>query len=235
MTIRKFFTLTTILFAAFSFVSCSSDDDDNDEPNNGVDGNHEYVDLGLPSGTLWATCNVGASKPEEYGNYFAWGEIEPKKTYGLDNYKWGGGKMTKYCVSSRDGVVDNNLELLPEDDAATANWGSDWCMPSFDQVLELISEKNTTTEWTTLNGVDCMKMTSKKNGKTLFLPAAGTGNPTGVALYDEGKFGFYWTRSLDEFASANANDLFIGFPSSYGYGSVSRAYGYSVRPVRSSK
>ena len=63
MTIRKFFTLTTILFAAFSFVSCSSDDDDNDEPNNGVDGNHEYVDLGLPSGTLWATCNVGASKP----------------------------------------------------------------------------------------------------------------------------------------------------------------------------
>lgn len=87
MTIRKFFTLTTILFAAFSFVSCSSDDDDNDEPKNGVDGNHEYVDLGLPSGTLWATCNVGASKPEEYGNYFAWGEIEPKKTYGLDNYK----------------------------------------------------------------------------------------------------------------------------------------------------
>ena len=166
MTLRKIFTLTTILFAAFSFVSCSSDDDDDNKNKNDKD-NHEYVDLGLPSGTLWATCNVGASKPEEYGDYFAWGEIEPKKTYEYENYKLGAqeGKVTKYCTNSYWGVVDNKLELLPEDDAATANWGSNWCMPSKDQFDELKNSDYTTIEKTTLNGIDGVKVTSKKNGK----------------------------------------------------------------------
>ena len=137
MTLRKFFTLTTILFAAFSFVSCSSDDDDDNKNKNDKD-NHEYVDLGLPSGTLWATCNVGASKPEEYGDYFAWGETKTKETYQGENYKWVNGDLfTKYCTNSLYGNVDNLLELLPEDDAATANWGNNWCTPSKDQFDEL--------------------------------------------------------------------------------------------------
>ena len=122
MTLRKFFTLTTILFAAFSFVSCSSDDDDDNKNKNENDkDNHEYVDLGLPSGTLWATCNVGASKPEEYGDYFAWGETKTKETFAFEDYKWGNASydnFTKYCTNSLFGNVDGNSELLPEDDAA---------------------------------------------------------------------------------------------------------------------
>ncbi len=232
MTFRKFFTLTTILFAAFSFVSCSSDDDDdNKNDKNIVDGNHEYVDLGLPSGTLWATCNVGASKPEEYGDYYAWGEIEPKKTYEYENYKLGTkeGKVTKYCTNSSWGVVDNKLELLPEDDAATVNWGSSWCMPSKDQFDELKSSDYTTIEQTTLNGVAGVKVTSKKNGKTLFFPETGE--------YWYGKcshndMGTYWTRSVEETGSTAAYvvDLYSG-----GWGVRPRPTGYPVRPVRVKK
>ena len=234
MTIRKFFTLTTILFAAFSFVSCSSDDDDNDEPNNGVDGNHEYVDLGLPSGTLWATCNVGASKPEEYGNYFAWGEIEPKKTYEPGNYKWSSDTcdtFTKYCTNSLYGNVDNKLELLPEDDAATANWGNNWCMPSKDQFNELINSEYTTLEKATQNGVVGVKVTSKKNGKTLFFPASGS------YWYDklaETDCGTYWTCSVEE---TDSHTAYVVDLRSYGgyWGLRQRAIGHPVRPVRSSK
>ena len=231
MTFRKFFTLTAILFAAFSFVSCSSDDDDDDNKNDVVADNHEYVDLGLPSGTLWATCNVGASKPEEYGDYFAWGEIEPKKTYEYENYKWGTkeGNVTKYCTNSYWGVVDNKLELLPEDDAATANWGSNWCMPSKDQFDELKNSDYTTIEKTTLNGVDGVKVTSKKNGKTLFFPEAGE--------YWYGKcshndMGTYWTRSVEETGSTAA---YVVDSYSDSWGVRPRPTGYPVRPVRSSK
>ena len=204
MTLRKFFTLTTILFAAFSFVSCSSDDDDDNKNKNENDKDkHEYVDLGLPSGTLWATCNVGASKPEEYGDYFAWGEIEPKKTYEYENYKLGAkeGKVTKYCTNSYWGVVDNKLELLPEDDAATANWGSNWCMPSKDQFDELKNSDYTTIEKTTLNGIDGVKVTSKKNGKTLFFPEAGEYWYENFTHNDSGT---YWTRSVEETGSTAA-------------------------------
>ena len=231
MTIRKFFTLTAILFAAFSFVSCSSDNDDDDNKNDVVSDNHEYVDLGLPSGTLWATCNVGASKPEDFGDYFAWGEIEPKATYEYENYKWGTkeGNVTKYCTNSYWGVVDNKLELLPEDDAATANWGSNWCMPSFDQFNELKNSDYTTIEQTTLNGVDGVKVTSKKNGKTLFFPEAGE--------YWYGKcshngMGTYWTRSVEETGSTAA---YVVDSYSDSWGVRPRPTGYPVRPVRSSK
>ena len=98
---------------------------------------HAYVDLGLPSGTLWATCNVGASSPEEYGDYFAWGETEPKNDYNWSTYKYCKGSsttMTKYCTSSSYGTVDNKTELEPSDDAATVNWGSNWQMPSLEQL-----------------------------------------------------------------------------------------------------
>jgi len=92
---------------------------------------HEYVDLGLPSGTLWATCNVGADNPWEYGDYFAWGEIEPSDSYSWDAYKYANGdryKLIKYCTDSFFGIIDDKITLECSDDAANQIWGENWCM-----------------------------------------------------------------------------------------------------------
>ena len=161
---------------------------------------HEWVDLGLPSGTLWATYNVGASKPEEYGDYFAWGETTPKSTYDWSTYKWCNGSnntMTKYCTQSKygyNGFTDNLTELQPADDAATANWGSPWRMPSLDQIQELCNSSYTTSEWTQLNGVNGFKVTSKSNGNSIFLPVAGY--LYGTSLLYASSEGYYWSSSL---------------------------------------
>ena len=137
--------------AGTSIISSCGDDDENvvvapnSGGNSGSANGHEYVDLGLPSGTLWATCNVGASKPEEYGDYFAWGETKPKSDYSWETYKWCKGSsktMTKYCTNSKygyNGFTDDLWELLPEDDAATVNWGSGWQTPSLAQLKELFN------------------------------------------------------------------------------------------------
>ena len=133
-----------------------------------VPGNHEYVDLGLPSGTLWATTNLGADAPEEYGFYYAWGETEPKDAYNWPTYKWmtegysdwtginkytfdDGQHSAIWYDESGNFIGDGVTELLPEDDAATVNWGSQWQMPSIAQFQELID--NTTAEYKELNGV----------------------------------------------------------------------------------
>ena len=121
---------------------------------------HEWVDLGLPSGTLWATCNVGASVPEQYGDYFAWGETTPKEYYDFSTYKWCNGtwnSLTKYCSDSFWGTVDNKRELDSEDDAASANWGSSWRMPSADQMKELC--RSCTWQWIQRNGVNGQQVT----------------------------------------------------------------------------
>ena len=146
------------------------------DPSNG----HDYVDLGLPSGTLWATMNIGATKPEEYGDYFAWGETEPKDIYAWSTYKYGNvyNALTKYCNNSsygKDGFTDSLTELELADDAARVNWGGEWRMPTSGQVQELID--NTTSAWTNNynnTGVSGMTFTSKTNGNTMFVPAAGT-------------------------------------------------------------
>ena len=126
------------------------------EDNGGGLNDHGYVDLGLPSGTLWATCNVGAETPEGYGDYYAWGETEPKTTYNWSTYQYANGtslddlQLTKYCSQfffGYDGFTDNLTTLLPEDDAATVNWGAGWCMPTADQWGELLD--NTSIAWTT--------------------------------------------------------------------------------------
>ena len=158
---------------------------------------HDYVDLGLPSGTLWATMNVGANSPEDYGDYFAWGETAPKSVYDWSTYKWckGDEKLTKYCTDSfygYNGFVDNKTELDPADDAATANWGSGWRMPSSGQIKEM--DENCTSEWTAINGVDGMLFKSKKNGASLFLPAAGCRWHS--ELNYAGTKGGYWSRTL---------------------------------------
>ena len=198
-----------------------------------------YVDLGLPSGTLWVTCNVGASSPEGYGDYFAWGETSTKTTFNWSNYKWCNGdfnKLTKYCNQSsygNDGFIDNKTELDPEDDAAYVNWGSAWRMPSREQFEELINSSHTTTEWiTTESGVSGRKITSKTNGNSVFLPAAGYRD--GSSLNGAGSYGDYWSRALGESHPGNA--WFLGFNSSdILTNDNGRNYGKSVRPVRFSE
>ncbi len=197
-------------------------------PDVGVADGHEYVDLGLPSGTLWATCNVGAETPADYGDYFAWGETEPKEVYNWSTYKYGSDwdELTKYCTDRWYGIVDNKTVLDPSDDAATVNWGSDWCMPTKAQQDELI--EYCTWTLTTLNSVNGLLVVAS-NGNSIFLPAAGYRIDSG--LYRDGSWGEYWSSSL-----------FSGSPNSVGYFSFDsnsvhwydgeRYLGYSVRPVR---
>ena len=132
----------------------------------------EYVDLGLPSGNLWATCNLGASSPEAYGDYYAWGEVEPKQEYTYPNHKWykeGAPSLgfTKY--NNEDG----KLTLEDEDDAVIQKLGNGWRTPTLADFRELTNQKYTTIEKTTLNGVAGYKITSKKNKKSIFIPCAG--------------------------------------------------------------
>lgn len=217
--------------------ACSSDDDE--ENGEGSIGKHEYVDLGLPSGTLWATCNIGANSPEEYGDYFAWGETEGyndgKTDYSWSTYKWCNGSpssITKYNSYSSYGSVDEKEDLDLEDDAAYVNWGQDWRIPSEEQFEELINSSYTAAEWTILHGVNGLKITSKTNGNSIFLPAAGN-RSTGSLNY-AGSYGYYWSRTLNsEFPDyARVQDFGssgIYVRSSYRFG------GRGVRPVRSSE
>ena len=182
----------------------------------------DYVDLGLPSGTLWATCNVGADSPEDYGDYFAWGETTPKDTYDWSTYQYGDGStFTKYTGS--EGLTT----LLPEDDAATANWGSGWRMPTKAEWQELYS--NTTMTWTQQNGVNG-KLFTAVNGNSLFLPAAG--GRWDDELDDVGDYGNYWSSSLDTGLPYDA--WIFGFYMDYFFDMAShvRFIGYTVRPVR---
>jgi hypothetical protein len=194
---------------------------------------HAYVDLGLPSGLLWATCNVGANAPEEYGDYFAWGETTPKTTFNWSNYQLCNGSentLTKYCDNSNygyNGFTDNLTTLLPEDDAATANWGDGWRMPTNEEFEELYN--NTTVTWTQQNGVNGRLFTAA-NGNSLFLPAAGY--RWDVGLYGAGDWGYFWSSSLLTGGPGYALYFIIG--SNY-YCSISydnRYIGLTVRPVR---
>jgi len=167
-----------------------------------IDGK-DYVDLNLPSGTLWAAWNVGASSPEEYGDFFAWGETEGSQTY----YNWRdyayckgtSSSLTKYCYTSNfgsNGFTDDLTELDYTDDAAFVNWGRTWRTPSMEQFKELINSDYTTSEWTSVNGVYGRKITSKKNGNSIFLPAAG--QYTDAVSSGDQTYGYYWSRTLAE-------------------------------------
>ena len=197
---------------------------------------HEYVDLGLPSGLLWATCNVGADTPEGYGDYFAWGETAPKDDYNWSTYQYANGtdwedpQLTKYCQNSSDGYngfTDTLTILLPEDDAATVNWGGNWRMPTKAEWLELYN--NTTVIWTQQGGVNGRLFTAS-NGNTLFLPAAGYYYSDGYN--DGGGFGHYWSSSLNSGRPTDAWHFFF----SSGYNGMNdyffRFDGMPVRSVR---
>ena len=194
---------------------------------------HEYVDLGLPSGTLWATCNLGANAPEDGGDYFAWGETQPKDDFSWSNYQYCMGSfntLTKYCNNpdiGYNGFTDNLTTLEPSDDAATANWGDDWRMPTEGEWQELY--ENTTVTWTTRNGVRGRLFTAS-NGNSIFMPAAGYCNES--APEAAGIIGDYWTSSLDPDYPSGALSFFFN-SSNYYIGFCNRLYGRNVRAVRS--
>lgn len=184
---------------------------------------HEYVDLGLPSGKLWATCNIGANSPEEYGDYFAWGETETKSYFHESNYKFynSGNKysINKYCWNSEYGVVDGKVELDKEDDAACVNWGGHWSMPTYADFDEL--RKNCTWENTTLNGVAGLKITGP-TGKSIFIPASGA-----MPYWKPGTNCFFWTKS--------ASDVHACYNATAAYNRASltneRQEGMPIRPI----
>ena len=182
---------------------------------------HYFVDLGLPSGTKWATCNVGADTPECFGDYFAWGETATKESYVRDTYTYydeDGLHLTKY--TGQDGITI----LESTDDAATANWGASWRIPTAEEFDEL--QNNCTVIWTNQNGIDG-KLFVGPNGNSIFMPSADCSYAgMGVSGY-----GYYWSSSL--FTSTfNPEAICLRFNSEYCYlHHISRCYGLSVRPV----
>lgn len=199
----------------------------------GFENNHEWVDLGLPSGTKWATCNVGAASPTEYGDYFAWGETEIKTKYNWSNYKfyqsgsnYSNVKFTKYNDSKSRGVVDNKNTLELIDDAAHVNWGGNWRMPTDEQWEEL--EKECTWSWSTIDSVKGYEVKSKSNGRSLFLPASGWQK---TATPETGTDGFYWSSTNYSFPVYGGCLRFTS--TDVWDASLDRLFGCSVRPVTS--
>ncbi len=197
----------------------------------GVENSHEWIDLGLPSGLKWATCNVGATTPGGCGDYFAWGGTGPQDYYNWGTYRYGNGStMSKYCTKSGYGTVDNKTTLELADDAAHVNWGGKWRMPTKAEYDELMNTTNCTWTWTTQNGVKGYKVTSKKNGNSIFLPAAGY-RDYGGTLYNAGSRGYFWSSSLGtRYNSGSAYSLDFN-SSDVGWGNYDRCNGYSVRAV----
>lgn len=211
----------------YSFGGSSGSGDDDVSKEDGYENGHGYVDLGLS--VKWAICNVGANAPEESGNFYAWGETAPQanNSYSWNSYKWCNGsstKITKYGISSSYGIVDNKKTLEASDDAAHANWGGSWRMPTKDELDEL--HDKCTWAWIIRNGVGGRLVTGP-NGKSIFLPAAGCRNDG--SFYAAG--GQYWSSSLYKY---NASDIayLLKFTSSNVSSSSSlRDYGCSVRAV----
>ena len=193
---------------------------------------HTWIDLGLSSGTKWATCNVGATTPESYGNYYAWGETTTKTTYDWSTYIYANGNwnsLTKYCNNpnyGNNGFSDTLTVLQPNDDAATVNWGSGWRMPSKIELQELL--ENCTITWTTQNGVNGRLFTGP-NSNSIFLPAAGY-YMNGSTLNNVGSSSNYWSRTL--YTDYPGDAWYVNFSSSNcNIGNYYRSIGCSVRPV----
>ena len=234
-TIKLIFLLLSLVAGLAYLTSCKDDEPENPDT-------HEWVDLGLPSGTLWATCNVGANAPEDYGDYFAWGETKPKDNYNLNTYKWYNHDDMYYTKYNQDysswyydesgnyvSVVtpDGKTELDPEDDAAYINWGPSWRMPTHEQQQELVEQ--CTWTWTTRNGVSGMQGTGP-NGNTIFLPAAGWVIDE-HSLLCAGSNGCCWSRTLFPIGSDIAHILYF-YSGDMSWNLYTRHVGCSVRAVR---
>ena len=223
----------------------------------GTENGHDYVDLGLTSGTKWATANVGASKPQDYGNYYAWGEVTTKEVYNLETYKYGSDydELTKYCSKSsygKDGFTDSKTTLDLSDDAAYVNWGGKWRMPTEAQQDELINQcywvwtesynnsnvkgyivykaKTSSDKGVKIYEGETPSSSYKLSDAHIFLPAAGHRYD---GYFDDYGYGKYWSSSLATKSSGSAFELFIYF---YNVGRLShgvgdRDEGRSVRAV----
>lgn len=206
--------------------------DDQPQADGEADG-RGYVDLGLPSGTLWATMNVGAESETGYGDYFAWGETvgrqDGKVAYTWDTYQWchsSGWSMMKYCTDRSMGTVDDKTELEPTDDAATMCWGEHWQMPSKDQLEELRSACDWT--WTVRDGVNGYEIQSRVNRHALFLPAPGYRFEKQSSFV--GGNGLYWSRTLSDGSSYYATYLLFGYKD-VSLDTRQRFHGLTVRAV----
>lgn len=226
---RILFFVLALVLCSFVFFYCDKEDDilKNVSPSIEMHNGYEYVDLGLPSGLKWATCNVGAESPEDYGDYFAWGETSPKSDY--DTYKYYSSstdELTKYCTDSDYGPTDTKTTLDLIDDAARVNLGGSWRMPTSAEQDEL--REKCTWNWTTLNGIKGYKVASKSNGNSIFLPAAGYRD--GADVYSVGSLGDYWSSSLGSDSPDGACSL--GFDSDgVNWYYDDRFYGHTVRAV----
>lgn len=220
-------------FIALTMVVCGSSCSTPNEPTvSGQQDGHDYVDLGLPSGKLWATANVGANRPDDNGSYFAWGETAPKQNYEWTTYQLCNGsdsqtKVNKYCVNDRKGEVDNKIALEATDDAATANWGGQWSTPSREDWEELVNACD--WEWVKNyngTGLDVKMGRSKANGNKILLPFSG--------YYSGEKFvkneGMYWTSTLYETNSHQAYDARV-LTHNINCNNVNRKLGMAVRAV----
>lgn len=220
------------------FIACGDDDDnvnkeaptlsdngdDEGEKSDSVtvykscpDDKHPHmIDLGLPSNTKWACCNVGAQKPEGYGEYYAWGETTTKTVFYWENYLYG---------SSKEDVMDIGTDISgTQYDAATAKWGEPWQMPTLEQFEELVN--HTTSVWTTENEVRGKEFIGS-NGNCIFLPAAGY--CWDVRLGD-GQAGYYWSSTLYEHDSSGADFLYFNENNAY-WSLLYRYFGRTIRPV----
>lgn len=168
---------------------------------------HEFIDLGLS--VNWATCNIGANTPEEYGDYFVWGDARPKSNYECSNQN--------HCN-------DNNTVFEQSDDAAYVNWGGRWRMPTKDEFQELISN----CTWIWMNDKNGYKVVSRSNGNSIFLPAAGRYD---TSFFNTGSYGLYWSSSLDESDYSNNAPILFFFSGGYTIYNFFRSSGLSIRPV----
>ena len=196
-----------------------------DSDHSGEIAGHGYVDLGLPSGLKWATCNVGANKPEDYGDYFAWGETSPKTEYDGDTYQHWNDADGDGWYDNGEATINSDISGNAQYDAATANWGGSWRMPTKEEMQELVDHCE--WEWTEVNGVNGSRVIGP-NGSCIFLPAAG--HREGTSLSCDGGGGYYRSSTPNDYYDSSAYGLYFG----YGYEFVGNGYrddGFTVRPI----
>lgn len=236
---RRLLAFAMAAVVAMGAMSCDKDEsNDSASSNSNNETAGDWVDLGLPSGLLWASRNIGASQPTADGQYFAWGETQSKTVYSWETYAYGYSysELTKYCNNEYfgyNGYTDGLTTLQPSDDAATANWGNGARTPTMEEIKELCD--NCTSEWVTLNGAKGRKFTGT-NGNSIFIPAAGY--LEGDGSNNAGSMGFYWSATLRTDGYPNTawqleiNQGTARATNSTGY---HRYYGLPVRAVRSAK
>ena len=236
---KKLFLILAMIVSVMLLACSPKDEDENNNSNGDNDNNiitgtingHDWIDLGLPSGLKWATCNIGANKPEEYGDYFAWAEISPKESYTEYNYQhWADANGNGYWDV---GELTVNIDISgTQYDAATNNWGESWRMPTIDEMQELIDH----CRWvrTQVNNIRGVKVIGP-NGGSIFLPAASF--RYGSSLYDAGSYGNYWSSTpYYDYYGISANRIIFSIDDSSGsdfeyLDALDRFLGYTVRPI----